>query len=70
MTQENAGYEAWRREVDQWCYRLVGCSLDDLADVRDRDWYDDGTEPKQAARRAIAYDQGDDDDDGEGEAYE
>ena len=61
-------YQEWRRSVDKWVWRLAGCSLDDLADVRDRDWFDDGVEPEESARQAIRYDQGREDDEDDEEA--
>lgn len=47
-------YEQWSKEVDQEIQRQVGLSADDLPDWPQRDWYEDGKSPKQAAKSAIA----------------
>ena len=46
-------YSAWKKMVDEACWRLVGLSIDDLPDCPLADWFDAGTRPVTAARRAI-----------------
>ena len=56
-------YEDWLKAVDRQVWALVGCSLHDLPDVPQRDWYDEGLSAYRAAKRAVAYANGDDWDD-------
>jgi hypothetical protein len=50
---KTATFEQWFTLVDRYCYRLVGCSVDDLPDCNYRDWYDASTHPLQAAKQAL-----------------
>ena len=54
-------YQAWMKRVDVWSWRLAGCSSSDMADVCYSDMYEDGFTPKQAARRAVRNEMGEDD---------
>lgn len=53
------GFEVWKAQVDAEVWRRAGVSLDDLPDVPTADWYEQGTKPATAARRAIAAARGD-----------
>ena len=46
-------YSAWKKAVDEACWKLEGLSIDDLPDCPLADWFDAGTRPVTAARRAI-----------------
>lgn len=46
-------FESWLKMVDDACWAYAGLSKDDLPDVCYRDWYDAGTSPQAAARKAI-----------------
>ena len=47
-------YEQWSKDVNAHCQALCGLTADDLPDWPQRDMYDDGKSPKQAAKSAIA----------------
>jgi hypothetical protein len=51
-------FDAWRERVDAWVWRIVGLSIDDLADVALKDWFDDGVNAKAAALLAICCEAG------------
>lgn len=46
-------YAEWLRRLDAACWRLAGCSYQDLEDFCYRDRYDDGASPVSTARAAI-----------------
>lgn len=46
-------FESWKRSVDLFVGKLCGVSADDLPDAPYRDWYDRGTMPEAAAKKAI-----------------
>lgn len=46
-------FKCWLRQMDEFVWQTVGCSIDDLPDVCLHDWFDDGMKPKTAAVRAI-----------------
>ena len=46
-------FEQWMQLVDKEINNLTGLSSSDLVDCCYRDWYDDGVNPRAAARRAI-----------------
>lgn len=52
LTQRD-GFATWMQAVDNEVWALVGVSVHDLPDCLYRDWYDDSTNPKIAAKRAI-----------------
>jgi hypothetical protein len=54
----DAKFKVWMGKVDEWCWRMAGCSASDLADVCYADMYEDGYSPKQAARRAVRNEMG------------
>ena len=45
--------DAYRRAVDEECWRLAGLSINDLPDVPLVEWYDDDVSASSAARKAI-----------------
>jgi hypothetical protein len=49
-------WERWMEAVDMEVQRLCGMSADDLADYAYRDAYDDGADPAEVAREALAAD--------------
>lgn len=51
-------FAEWMAKVDEWCYRLAGCSASDLCDLCYADMHDNGVSPKAAARRAIRNEMG------------
>ena len=50
---KTATFEQWMSKVDDYCWRLVGCSVHDLPDCPLRDWFDDWTHPQKAAKWAL-----------------
>lgn len=46
-------FEQWMAAVNRAVERTAGLSADDLPDCAYRDWYDLGTTPERAARKAI-----------------
>lgn len=46
-------FESWMKEVNAYVQARIGLTADDLPDCCYRDWFDDGVEPKEAARNAI-----------------
>jgi hypothetical protein len=53
MANDDAGFKAWMTKVDAIVWRKAGCSVDDLADVCYRDWYEDEVPPARAASMAL-----------------
>ena len=53
-------FEQWMKQVDEWVGRLCGMSAYDLADICYADLWEDGESPKQAARKAIRNEMGED----------
>jgi hypothetical protein len=53
-------FEAWMAKVDSYCWALVGCSASDMSDMGYRNWFEEGMSPKQAARKAIRCESGED----------
>lgn len=53
-------FEAYRAKVDAIISAQCGVGLDDLPDVNLMDWFEDGYSPRQSARKAIAYANGND----------
>lgn len=49
----NWTFEQWMKLVDRWVARLCGMSFADLPDAPYADWYERGTTPMRAAKRAI-----------------
>ena len=50
---ESNGFAVWMQAVDSEVWATTGVSVHDLPDCLYRDWYDDGTKPQTAAKRAI-----------------
>ena len=50
---EMTHYEHWLEMVDNWTYRVVGCSIHDLPDCELRIWHDEGLSPLDTAREAL-----------------
>lgn len=48
-------FEEWMKQVDEECWRRVGCSVYDLPDAPFRAWYGN-MEPAMAAQMAIDED--------------
>lgn len=46
-------FESWKKSVDLAVVKLCGLSADDLPDAPYYDWYEKGTMPAQAAKKAI-----------------
>lgn len=47
-------YEEWRKVVNRTiALKYLGITLDDLPDVMEKDWYEDGMSPKAAANKAV-----------------
>lgn len=51
-------YSVWATAVDDWCWKLAGVSVHDLADCPLMDWYEHKVSPQSAAKRAIRRDVG------------
>lgn len=49
-------FEEWMEAVDQEVFRLVSCSVHDLADFCSRDLYEDCVTPEEAALEALDND--------------
>ena len=52
-TTKRLTYTEWLHQLDAACYRIAGCSYQDLDDYCYRDAYDDGRAPVSTARAAI-----------------
>lgn len=46
-------FDAWKKLVDRAVIALSGLSADDLEDCPYMDWYENGTKPETAAKRAV-----------------
>lgn len=49
-------FEDWLAQVDQEVQNFVGIGVHDLEDCMMRDWYDDETQPAEAAKMALDND--------------
>lgn len=57
-----SGFDRWRARVDAIILAKLGIGIDDLPDCPLMDWYEDEYTPLQAARKAVRYADGADDD--------
>lgn len=53
FTKTDMTFKQWMEQVDFWCNRDHGLSVNDLPDCCFSDWYDDDVSPRTACKRAI-----------------
>ena len=57
-TAKRLTYSEWLRQLDAACWRIAGCSYQDLDDYCYADRYNDGYSPVSTARAMIRYSKG------------
>jgi hypothetical protein len=62
---DNPTFEVWLKRVDRFLEHAIGLKHDDLADCLFKDWYEERLRPIRAANRALAYNEGNDAEDGD-----
>ena len=52
-TKQRMSFDLWLQAVNRHTEHDYGVSVDDLPDCCYQDWYNDGVNPQQAAKKAV-----------------